>query len=402
MIALAIFCGTFLALSIGTFPGTRIDRTGAAIIGASLMIGFNVLTFEEAVRAVDYSTIVLLFGMMIVVANLRLSGFFRLVSAWAVRHAHHPWTLLAAVVASSGILSAFFVNDTMCLVLTPLVIEVTLALGRNPLPYLLATAMASNAGSVATITGNPQNMMIGTLSGIPYRTFTGALAPVAAIALAVTYAVVVLMFPREFRDRRRVEVPALRVRVNRVLLAKALVVSGAMIGFFFWGWPVAKVAVVAGALLLITRRVKPEKVYHEIDWPLLAMFAGLFIVVAGVEKTSLERELFIYASQFGLDRVGVLTAFSALLSNIVSNVPAVLVFRPVVARLADPTLGWLTLAMSSTLAGNLTVLGSVANLIVVQRARREVRISFWDYCRVGIPVTLLTLAAGAAWLELRR
>ncbi len=402
MIALAIFCGTFLALSIGTFPGTRIDRTGAAIIGASLMIGFNVLTFEEAVRAVDYSTILLLFGMMIVVANLRLSGFFRLVSAWAVRHAHHPWTLLAAVVVSAGVLSAFFVNDTMCLVLTPLVIEVTRALGRNPLPYLLATAMASNAGSVATITGNPQNMMIGTLSGIPYRTFTGALAPVAAIALAVTYAVVVLMFPREFRDRGRVEVPALRVRVNRVLLAKALVVSGAMIGFFFWGWPVAKVAVVAGALLLITRRVKPEKVYHEIDWPLLAMFAGLFIVVAGIEKTSLERELFVYASQFGLDRVGVLTAFAALTSNIVSNVPAVLVFRPVVARLSDPTLGWLTLAMSSTLAGNLTVLGSVANLIVVQRARREVRISFWDYCRVGIPVTLLTLAAGAAWLAYQR
>lgn len=402
MIALAIFCGTFLALSIGTFPGTRIDRAGAAIIGASLMIGFNVLTFEEAVRAVDYSTIVLLFGMMIVVANLRLAGFFRLVSAWAVRHAHHPWTLLGAVVVSSGVLSAFFVNDTMCLVLTPLVIEVTLALGRNPLPYLLAVAMASNAGSVATITGNPQNMMIGTLSGISYRTFTVALAPVAAIALAVTYGAIVLMFPREFGDRSRVEVPALRVRVNRVLLWKALAVSGAMIAFFFWGWPVAKVAVVAGALLLITRRVKPEKVYHEIDWPLLAMFSGLFIVVAGVEKTSLERELFGYASQFGLDRVGVLTAFSALLSNIVSNVPAVLVFRPVVARLSDPALGWLTLAMSSTLAGNLTVVGSVANLIVVQRARREVRISFWDYCRVGIPVTLLTLAAGAAWLAWAR
>ncbi len=398
MIALAIFGGTYLALAIGTFPGTRIDRTGAAIIGASLMLGLNVLTFDEAVRAVDYSTIVLLFGMMIVVANLRLSGFFRLVSAWTVRHAHHPWTLLGAIVATSGVLSAFFVNDTMCLVLTPLAVEVTLALRRNPLPYLLAVAMASNVGSVATITGNPQNMMIGSLSGIPYLTFSAALAPVAAIGLAITFAVIVLMFPGEFRDRQRVEMAELRVRVNRVLLWKAVAVSAGMIVFFFAGWPIAKVAVVAGALLLITRRVKPEKVYHEIDWSLLAMFAGLFIVVAGVEKTSLERELFAYASQFGLDRVSVLTAFSALLSNVVSNVPAVLVFRPVVARLADPTLGWLTLAMSSTLAGNLTVLGSVANLIVVQRARRDVRISFWDYCRVGIPLTLMTLAAGAAWL----
>jgi len=399
VIALAIFCGTCLVLAIGTFPGLRIDRTGAAIIGASLMLGCNVRTFEEAIQAVDYSTLVLLFGMMIVVANLRLSGFFRLVSTWAMRHTHHPWTLLAAIVVVSGLFSAFFVSDTMCLVLTPLVLEVTATLRRNPLPYLLAVAMASNVGSVATITGNPQNMMIGSLSGIPYRQFTAALAPVAIVGLLLTFAAIVLFFPTEFRDRQRVEMAELRVRVNRVLLWKAVVASVGMIVFFFWGWPVAKVAIVAGALLLITRRVKPEKVYHEIDWSLLAMFAGLFIVVAGVEKTSLERDLLAFAARFRLDRVGVLSAFSALLSNIVSNVPAVLVFRPVVPKLSDPHLGWLTLAMSSTLAGNLTLLGSVANLIVVQRARHDVRISFWDYCRVGIPLTLLSLAAGAAYLR---
>ena len=398
MIALAIFLGTYLVLAIGTFPGLRIDRTGAAIIGASLMIGSGVLTFDEAIQAVDHSTLVLLFGMMIVVANLRLSGFFRMVSAWAVRHAHHPLTLLAAIVVVSGVFSAFFVNDTMCLVLTPLVVEVTTTLRRNPLPYLLAVAMASNVGSVATVTGNPQNMMIGSLSGIPYRDFVAALTPVAAIGLLLTFAVIALLFPKEFRDRQRVEMAELRVRVNRVLLWKGIAASVGMIVFFFWGWPVAKVAIVAGALLLITRRVKPEKVYHEIDWSLLAMFAGLFIVVAGVEKTSLEQNLFAFAARFRLDRVGVLTTFSALLANIVSNVPAVLVFRPIVPRLADPRLGWLTLAMSSTLAGNLTVLGSVANLIVVQRARHDIRISFWDYCRVGIPLTVLSLAAGVAWL----
>ncbi|HSB12994.1 MAG TPA: SLC13 family permease [Bryobacteraceae bacterium] len=304
MIALAIFCGTYLVLAIGTFPGLRIDRTGAAIIGASLMLGCNVLTFEEAIQAVDYSTLVLLFGMMIVVANLRLSGFFRLVSTWAVRHAHHPWTLLATIVLVSGFFSAFFVNDTMCLVLTPLVLEVTATLRRNPLPYLLAVAMASNVGSVATITGNPQNMMIGSLSSIPYRQFTAALAPVAIVGLLLTFAAIVLFFPTEFRDRQRVEMAELRVRVNRVLMWKAVVASVGMIVFFFWGWPVAKVAIVAGALLLITRRVKPEKVYHEIDWSLLAMFAGLFIVVAGVEKTSLERDLLAFAARFRLDHVG--------------------------------------------------------------------------------------------------
>lgn len=402
MIALTIFLGTYLVLAIGRFPGLRIDRTGATIIGASLMIGCNVLTFDEAVRAIDHPTLVLLFGMMIVVANLRLSGFFRMVSAWAVRHTHRPLTLLAAIVLVSGLFSAFFVNDTMCLVLTPLVLEVALTLRRNPLPYLLGVAMASNVGSVATITGNPQNMMIGSLSGIHYRQFTAALAPVAIMGLLLTFAVIALLFPKEFRGRQRVELGELRVRVNRVLLWKAAVVSLGMIVFFFWGWPVATVAIVAGALLLITRRVKPEKVYHEIDWSLLAMFAGLFIVVAGVEKTSIEKDLFTFASQFRLDRIGVLSTFSAVLSNIVSNVPAVLVFRPIVPKLADPQLGWLTLAMSSTLAGNLTLLGSVANLIVVQRARRDIHISFWDYCRVGVPLTVLSLAAGTAWLAWSR
>ena len=339
MLALTIFLGTYLVLAIGRFPGLRIDRTGAAIIGASLMIGCNVLTFDEAVRAIDHPTLVLLFGMMIVVANLRLSGFFRMVSAWAVRHAHRPLTLLAAIVLVSGVFSAFFVNDTMCLVLTPLVLEVALTLRRNPLPYLLAVAMASNVGSVATITGNPQNMMIGSLSGIHYRQFTAALAPVAIIGLLLTFAVIALLFPKEFRGRQRVELGELRVRVNRVLLWKAAVVSLGMIVFFFWGWPVATVAIVAGALLLITRRVKPEKVYHEIDWSLLAMFAGLFIVVAGVEKTSLEQDLLAFASRFRLDRIAVLSTFSAVLSNIVSNVPAVLVFRPIVPQAGRPAVG---------------------------------------------------------------
>ena len=400
MIALAIFLGTYFVLAVGSFPGLRLDRTGAAIIGASLMIGFNVLTFEEAVRAVDYSTLVLLFGMMIVVANLRLSGFFRVVSAWAVRHAHQPRTLLGAVVVVSGVFSAFFVNDTMCLVLTPLVLEVTERLERDPLPYLLGVAMASNAGSVATLTGNPQNMLIGSLSGISYRGFSAALAPVAVLSLALTFGVIVLLFPKEFRRQEPMEIPEVRGRVNRVLLWKAVVVSAAMIGLFFWGWPVAKVAVVAGAVLLITRRVKPEKVYHEIDWQLLAMFAGLFIVVAGFEKTSVEEELAAAAARFRLDHVWVLSGWSALISNIVSNVPAVLLFAPLIRRLSDPRAGWLTLAMSSTLAGNLTLVGSVANLIVVQRARRHRPITFWEYCRVGIPVTLLTLAAGAAYLIL--
>ncbi|MCL5746581.1 MAG: SLC13 family permease, partial [Acidobacteria bacterium] len=244
--ALLIFLGTYFVMAWGHLPGSRIDRTGAAIIGASLMIGFGVLSMEEAYRAVDYNTIILLFGMMIVVANLRLSGFFAMVGARVLEHLHHPLGLLAAIILVSGVFSAFFVNDTMCIVLTPLVLEIALGAGLNPVPYLLAVAMASNIGSVATITGNPQNMMIGAFSQIPYRSFAGALSPIAAIGLIVAFGTIALIYRREFSEPRDVEAPPPRVRVNRFLMGKSLAVAVAMIVFFFLGWPVPKVALLAG------------------------------------------------------------------------------------------------------------------------------------------------------------
>jgi Na+/H+ antiporter NhaD/arsenite permease-like protein len=399
-IALCIFALTYLALAIGRVPGLRVDRTGAAIIGASLMIASNALTLRQAYAAIDYETIALLFGMMIVVANLRLSGFFALVTAWVVDHAHHPLTLLAGIVLVSGTLSAFFVNDTVCLALTPLVLEITCKMRRNPIPYLLALAMASNAGSVATITGNPQNMMIASLSHIGYGQFSAALAPVAAIDLMVTAAVIAIAYRSEFLQRAMLNVKHEPVRVNRALMLKSLAVAAAMIAAFFVGWPSPKAALLAGAILLLTRRIKPERVYREIDWSLLALFAGLFVVIAGVEQTPFPAALFSAASPLHLDRALPMSLFSAALSNLVSNVPAVLMFKSFVARLPNPTHAWLVLAMSSTLAGNLTILGSVANLIVAQRARPHVHIGFWEYAKTGVPVTILTLAAGVLMLGL--
>ncbi len=398
--AILIFAATYLVLALGRLPGFRVDRTGAAIIGATLMVALNVLTVTDAVEAINTDTILLLFGMMIVVANLRLSGIFALVTEWVVEHAHRPLVLLAAIVAISGVFSAFFVNDTMCLVLTPLVLDVTMQLRRNPIPYLLAVAMASNIGSVATVTGNPQNMLIASFSGIQYRAFAAALSPVALAGLVAVIGVIAVAYRGEFLAATpRVVIRGPAVRVHRALAWKAVIASACMITAFFLGWPIAKVALVAGALLLVTRRVKPERVYAEIDWSLLVLFIGLFIVVRGVEKTSLSTDLFAIASRLHLERTSVMSAFSAVLSNIVSNVPAVLVFRPFIPHLADPRHAWLTLAMSSTLAGNLTVLGSVANLIVVQRARHKVRITFWEYTRVGAPLTVLTIVIGVALLN---
>jgi len=397
LVATAIFVGTYVVLALGRIPGLRVDRTGAAIIGASLMVATNVLSLEEAYQAIHLDTIVLLFGMMIVVANLRLSGFFGLVAEWTLEHAHHPVTLLAATAATAAVLSAFFVNDTVCLVMAPLVAEVVGTLRRNVIPYLLAVAMGSNIGSVATLTGNPQNMLIGSYSGIAYGTFARALSPVAAAGVVVLIVVLVILYRTEFSGSTRVEVAPRSVVVDRMLLAKALVVTLGMVVFFFAGWPIAKVAIIAGALLLITRRVHPEQIYAQVDWSLLVLFAGLFIVVAGIEKSSLQADLARLAGSAHLDNGGALSAAAAVLSNLVSNVPAVLVFKPFILHLADPVLGWLRLAMASTLAGNLTILGSIANLIVVERSRGVAEIGFWEYSRAGIPVGMITIAIGV-WM----
>src|SRR5712671_245743 len=145
--AAAIFASSYLALVVGRVPGLAIDRAGVALVGACLMVASGALPLEDAYKAVDLDTLTLLLGMMIVVANLRLSGFFAQASAWVMRRAHHPLGLLAAVTAVAGVFSAFLVNDAICLVLAPLVLELTLSLRRNPVPYLLAVAMASNIGS---------------------------------------------------------------------------------------------------------------------------------------------------------------------------------------------------------------------------------------------------------------
>jgi Na+/H+ antiporter NhaD/arsenite permease-like protein len=397
--ALVVFVGTYAVVAIGRLPGLRLDRAGAALVGASLMVGFGVLTLEEAYSAIDLNTIVLLVGMMILVANLKLAGFFALAARWVAGRARRPASLLAGIIVVSGALSAFLVNDTVCLMLTPMVAELARALRRNPVPYLLAVAMASNIGSAATITGNPQNIMIGSFSGIPYGHFAAVLAPVAALSVIILFVLIVLTFRGEFLRTVQFEVPTAPVRFHRALLIKSLIAAAGMVGFFFVGVAPTKVAIIGGALLLFTRRLKPERVYREIDWALLLLFAGLFVVVRGMETATLTPEILRAAEHLALGQPAVLAVVAAALSNIVSNVPTVLVLRPFVAALAQPERAWLVLAMASTLAGNLTIVGWVANLIVVERARQQhIEIDFWTYLAVGAPVTILTIALGVWWL----
>ena len=399
LIALGAFVGTYLGLALGRLPFFRVDRTGVAIIGGALVVVTGVLPWERAVAAVDAHTLVLLFGMMIVAAYLRLSGFFRLVTYAAVRRAHTPVGLLALIIVAAGVLSALFVNDVVCLVMAPIVLDLARQLRLPPVPYLIALATAANVGSVATLTGNPQNMLVGSFSGISYRAFLLREAPVAVIGLALVFGVIWLVYRRQLPDALPAEDLEDRFAVHYPLMIKTIAAVAVMLVAFLAGVPIAVVAIGGAAYTLLTRRVNPEKVYREIDWGLLVLFTGLFVVIGAVEQTGLAAEVLGWASAAGLHRPLVLTVVTAVLSNLVSNVPAVLLFKSVIPAFGEPVRAWLLLAMASTLAGNLTILGSVANLIVVEQARGAgIPVGFLEYSKVGVPITVLTLLVG--WLFL--
>jgi Na+/H+ antiporter NhaD/arsenite permease-like protein len=280
------------------------------------------------------------------------------------------------------------------------VLELALALRRNPIPYLVALVTAANAGSVAAITGNPQNMLVGISSGIPFVQFTLALAPVAFAGLAVIWLVIVLVYRSEFRAENLASDLSLPGEEDARLLRKSMLATGLMLVALVSGAPIPLAALSAAAILLISRRREPEHVFAEIDWGLLVFFASLFVVTGAIETSGLGKDLFAWLRPWADGGPASLTAVSLVLSNLVSNVPAVMLFRPVVPTLSEPHTAWLTLAMATTLAGNLTLLGSVANLIVAEIARRRgVRLSFVEYLKAGTPIAITTLLIGVIWLS---
>jgi Na+/H+ antiporter NhaD/arsenite permease-like protein len=379
-----------------------LNRPAAALLGTVLMVAGGVLTPEQAYRAVDYDTLVLLLGMMLISAYLSLAGFFDWAADWILRAARTPRSLLLAVILTSGILSALLVNDTVCLMLTPLVVTVMVR-GKLPLPpYLLALAMSANLGSVATLVGNPQNMIIGHMSHISFLRFSASLLPVAVAGLAIEFAILNFGF-RKTLDAAVLHRPDNPPRpLDRRLLTPTLVVLGLVFAGFVAGLNLSWTALAGGALLMVVARRDTHEVLKLVDWHLLVFFAALFVVVEGLNGTGLPDQ--VYGRVRGV--FGATAAsqawnfawFSALGSNIFSNVPFVLVAGKWIGHFARPDLMWKVMALATTLAGNLTILGSVANIIVVESARGHVEIGFWDYARFGIPVTILTTAAGLALL----
>lgn len=391
---------TYIGIAIGSLPYLRVNRTTIALIGVGVLLALGLLKFEEIGSLLEINTLVLLFGMMIINANLQLAGFFRLAGGFILRWTKSPRSLLALEIVVVGILSALFLNDTICLMLTPLILDITDTAKRNPIPYLIALATAANIGSVATLTGNPQNMIIGIASGISYLNFAKALTPIALLGMGGIWLILVWFYREEFSAVRfeRVEIPD--PRVFRPLLYKSLIVTSGLLIAFVLGVPIAEAAFIAGCVLLFTRRVHPEKVMNQVDWNLLTFFAALFILTGVIELNHLTDGIFAALSPFLTSGALALSLISVGLSNLVSNVPAVLLLRPAVAALSNPTAGWLTLAASSTLAGNLTLLGSVANLIVAEiAARRGVKLTFWEYTKSGLLITLISLALGVLWIQ---
>ncbi|MCX7858555.1 MAG: anion transporter [Chloroflexus sp.] len=392
-LTLFVVAATIFGVAVGRWPLLRADRTTITLIGAALLLGIGAMSLEEAYAAIDFDTILLLFSMMVINGSLFLAGFFGIVTQRVVQFARGPRSLLALVIGASGVLSALFLNDTIVLMMTPIVLDVTRALRRNPLPYLIGLAVAANIGSTATITGNPQNIIIGSASRIPYLDFAAALTPTALIGLAICWIVVVLVYRDEFRRSALTAPDVLRTRVYRPLLRKAALVITLMLIAFLVGVPVPLAAFVAAGALLATRRIRPERVFKTIDWGLLAFFAGLFVVTHALETQGWTKLLFTALAplaQAGMVPFGLV---SVVLSNLISNVPAVLLLQGLIPAFADQQRAWLTLAATATLAGNLTLLGSVANLIMAELAARwGVRVTFGAYLKVGLPVTILTVA----------
>jgi Na+/H+ antiporter NhaD/arsenite permease-like protein len=406
LVASVIFGITYILISGRQLKILPLNRPAAALLGAVLMVSTGVMTPERAYRAVNYDTIVLLLAMMLIAAYLYLAHFFEWAAEVVLEFARSPERLLLYVTLTSGILSALLVNDTICLMLTPLVI-VVIRRGKLPmLPYLIALATSANIGSVATLVGNPQNMIIGHLSHIGFARFSATLAPVAVIGLAINYLILRIGFRNVLR--RAVIEEKLRVapKLDRSLFALVCIVFVLIFAGFIAGFHLAWTALAGAALVMVLARRDTHEVLKLVDWHLLVFFAALFVVVEGLSDTGLPDSIYwrlqpLFGSSVPA-QIWNVAWFSTLGSNVFSNVPFVLVAGKWIARFADPELTWKVLALATTFAGNLTIIGSVANMIVVESAREHLEVGFWDYARFGIPITILTTVAGVVLLLLLR
>jgi Na+/H+ antiporter NhaD/arsenite permease-like protein len=398
IVATVIFAITYVLISGRQLKILPLNRPATALFGAVLMVSTGVMTPESAYRAVNYDTLVLLLGMMLISSYLYLAHFFEWAADVVLKFSHTPQRLLLFLTPTSGILSALLVNDTICLMLTPLVVAV-IRRGKLPLlPFLIALVTSANIGSVATLVGNPQNMIIGHFSRIPFSEFARSLVPAALVGLAINFGIVSFGFRNVLREAAISREPHPIQNLDRGLFAIVCIVFVSIFVCFLAGLNLAWTALAGAALVMVLARRDTHEVLKLVDWHLLIFFAALFVVIEGLSDTGLPDAIYRHLQpMFGAHATAQawnLTWFSVAGSNIFSNVPFVLVAGKWIPHFADPVLMWKVLALATTFAGNLTIVGSVANMIVVESAREHLEIGFWDYARFGIPITILTTVAG--------
>jgi Na+/H+ antiporter NhaD/arsenite permease-like protein len=405
MTAALIFLATYIGIALGRVPGLALDRVGIALLGAIAMIVSGAVSVKEAVSAIDLPTILLLYSLMIVSAQLRLGGFYTWSASRLTRLLERPRLFLLAVMVSSALLSAILANDIICFAFTPVLALALLRAGLDPLPFLIGLAVSSNIGSAATIIGNPQNMLLGQLGRLDFGHFILWCAPPATAALAGSYLLLLLGYRQRFRPSATAgggpDRPEAWPAFNRWQTAKGLAAASVLIFLFFTPLPREISAIAVGGVLLCSRRMRTRDILGLVDWHLITLFCALFVVIEGISRTGLTGQIpgLLTASGIRLEHLSVLSAVSVVLSNLVSNVPAVMLLVRFLNP-ADPA-QWYALAVSSTFAGNLVLIGSIANLIVVEQAAVfNIRIGFRTHAAAGVPVTLLSLAVLLLWIAL--
>jgi Na+/H+ antiporter NhaD/arsenite permease-like protein len=412
-----VFGLSYLGIAFGTIPPLALDRTGFALLGAIIMVAAGALSLGSAIHAIDAPTILLLYALMVVSAQLRLGGFYTWAALRLARRLHSPVGFLWLLMVVAAGLSAVLTNDIICLAFTPVLCVALLRAGLNPVPFLLGLAMATNIGSAATIIGNPQNMLIGQVERLDFARFLFWCLPPSLLALGAAFGILVLLYRGRWRQEAAAPVPsaspaAVAVaapaqpaewpELNRWQTTKGLLVTVTLVVLFFTSVPRELAAITAAGLLLLSRHMRSKWLLGFVDWHLLTLFCGLFIIIAALQQTGLPARTVQALRGHGLDLHNLygLTGISVVLSNLVSNVPATMLLLKFVDP-ARPTEAYV-LAVSSTFAGNLITLGSIANLIVIEQARLHgVVIRFREHARAGVPVTLASLLLLALWILIR-
>ncbi|MBI5267456.1 MAG: anion transporter [candidate division Zixibacteria bacterium] len=394
---LLIFIFVYTGMILGRIPGLALDRTGVALLGAIALIAFDRVTPEDAIASIDVPTMALLFGLMVVSAQFRLGGAYTKIVRRLTAAKLSPPLLLGGLILVSGVLSAVLAHDIFVLAMTPILIEACARKGLEPLPYLLGLAASANVGSAATLIGNPQLMLIGQTLHLSFSHYLWQAGIPSLIGMAIVWGVISWMY----RGRWRAPVHAVLVEpqpYNRWQTSKAVLTTSILMSLFlFTPWPRDILAVTAAGVLLASRKLTSRSMLGQVDWQLLVLFAGLFIVNHALSASGILQTMVTFLQTQGMDLHQPVTLFMTVvvLSNVVSNVPSTMLLLPSATHpLAGPILG-----MAGTFAGNLFIVGSIANIIVVEQARLlNVRITWRDHARVGIPVTVGCLTVAALWL----